>query len=169
MQGKFVRSPYSWYRRTSSSLRRESGQSLAEAGPVFFIVFVVMLFMLTILSLGIGFGTLALASQHSSRLAAEAPTETLARQKVNETKSILTGPFGQFGGVRNGDLVLTVEESLNGQPNFTNFTQPVDPENKVYRYKVRAVSQLQPMLWPQAIGAGFEATAIVEHPEGLGQ
>jgi hypothetical protein len=148
--------------------RKSAGHIIAEAGPAFFVAFIVLTFMVTILSLGLGYGTLALAAQQASREAAEAGTRTLAVQKVDQASSILTGPIGLFGGLRNGELILEVEQAANGAREFVAFQQPVDPANNVYRFRVRAIGQIQPMLWPRAVDAGYEATSLVEHPEGLG-
>lgn len=150
--------------------RKEEGQHIAEFGPALLIAIPLIAIMLSCLSLGAGVGALALGSQHAAREAAATGTYTLAETRVNENLATLTGPIGKFGGIQNGRLLLTVEESPTGDTNFIQHTRggSIDPANKVYRYKVRGECQIKPIFWWFTVPCVYEATGIVEHPEGLG-
>lgn len=150
--------------------RSTRGQHIAEFGPALLIAIPLIAIMLSCLSFGAGIGTLALCAQHAAREAAATGTYTLALTRVNENLSILSGPLGQFGGIHNGKLILVVEESPTGETDFTvhNRSGSIDPANKVYRYRVRGECQIKPMFWWVTVPSVYEATGIVEHPEGLG-
>ncbi|MCW5822367.1 MAG: hypothetical protein KIT34_06155 [Cyanobacteria bacterium TGS_CYA1] len=150
--------------------RNRQGQQIAEFGPALMIAIPLLAIMLSCLSFGAGVGALALGAQHAAREAAATGTYTLAQQRVNENLTTLSGPLGQFGGIQNGKLLLVVEESPTGETNFTVHTRggSIDPANKVYRYKVRGECEIKPLFWWVSIPTVYEATGIVEHPEGLG-
>ncbi len=151
-------------------MRKERGQQIAEFGPALLIAIPLIALMLSVLSLGVGIGTLALCAQHAAREAAATGTFSLAQQRVNENVSLMSAGLGQFGGIQNGRLILEIEESPTGETNFTTYTRgsAIDPTNKIYRYKVRGECQIKPLLWWFTVPSVYEATGIVEHPEGMG-
>lgn len=159
------------YRRASNY--REQGYGLAEFAPALIVIIIVLFFVISVLSGVCGYGALVYGCQLASREAASAPNLMTARQHTLRIRdSVIRGPFGKFGGVReatNGEgLSLEVVRLVDGQ----NAAQPWSPGQNIdtsssYQYRVRGNFLIRPLFWPVSVPAQMESTAVVEHPEGL--
>jgi Flp pilus assembly protein TadG len=156
-------------RLTKRRKRKGRGSSSVEFAIVLVIILTIVSFVLSIFSVGTAIATFALASQHAAREAASAATRTRAQDKVNQISStIFSSGLARFGGISNGNLTLFVEGNNLGATGFQTVpTNIVVDLRTTYRYRVRATGIISPMLWPQTINYSYDATGIIEHPEGL--
>lgn len=154
---------------TTRSKRKGRGSSIVEFGIVLVIILTVVSFVLSIFSLGAAVGTFALASQHAAREAASTATRTRAQAKVSQISStIFSSGLAKFAGITNGNLTLIVEGNNLGTTGFRELpVGAIVDLRTTYRYRVRASGVISPMLWPQTVNYSYEATGLIEHPEGL--
>jgi hypothetical protein len=145
--------------------------SIAEFAVSLFIIFPVLLIMISIASALTGYLTVNFAAQTAAREAGSASTQADATTLVNNLQNnILFGGLGKFGGVQDGaTLALAVEQAANGTDTFTPWDNvTVAPNNFVYRYKVTGNATIKPMLLPVTFQLQSPpAVSVVEHPQGL--
>lgn len=153
--------------------KRNQKGTLAEFAPTLLVLMAVLLFVVSMLSLVCGYGSLMYGCQLAAREAASSPNfATAKRNVVRIRQQIVESNFGKFGGITNAltpdGLTLEVLQLVDGQNAAQLFTpgQPVNTANS-YQYRVSAAYNIKPIFWPNAFAARAESTAVVEHPEGL--
>lgn len=163
-------------------LRTSKGGSIAEFGPVLFILLVVVFLPLVgFFSFASGCATLYFATITASRNAMPALTGTDAMTNTTNTfNQIISGPFGTFGGIgtsTNSPALSLVTRSVTtgdtvsetpgtGSKPFAGVS--VNSTNNFYQYKVTSTNTIKPLFYPGGpITMSFTDIVTVEHPEGL--
>lgn len=182
-------------RRKLRHIRRHTGSALAEFGPTLWVFFILIFFpLLNLASFLTGVVTVMLVANFGARNAGSAQSMTEALTAMNQTVTDLT-PFQSFsrmtptGGVGNG-AALTALVTQTGSGSIIRYSPPavagrIDVSDNaqnaaVYQYEVRATYDVAPLMnfsgvpmlgdvpiLGRAVPVEFNATASVEHPEGL--
>jgi hypothetical protein len=177
----------------AKTMRRQDGSSIAEFGPVLFIFFVIVFFpLLGFFSFVDGVATIALAANAAARAAAPATTRKSAIEEMKNTGTQLIGgggkkaPLAAFANLSPADnsgltlqiLVTNNDGSQNGTAIGATDDVPtvvppdggppaIDTDTRYYQYRVTARYTVGPLFIPMQVPMEFNATSIVEHPEGL--
>lgn len=157
------------------------GSSIAEMGPVLFILFVVILLpLIGLFSFIDGVAVLALGANVVARACAPATTRVLAKaQRDSVGSKIFKGGLAAFGGLTPQDLspsllsldVLQITTPGGTTKTFdetTKVAEPIDTSKYVYLYQVTAKYGIKPLFYPGApIQMSFKSTSAIEHAAGL--
>lgn len=174
--------------------RHQNGSLLAELPPVlFFLMFLVLLPILDLLSVGTGMATVVLSTNQAASRAASQPTYSSALSAMaDEGMRNVNSVFGQFaklqpvsGFASSGDNLFVVATNFRqgGSTTFgpnTAVPPPVDTASNIYEYSVTSTYNAGPLVNLHFLpyigdvpGIGkpmcltFTATRAVEHTDGL--
>lgn len=156
--------------------RLSKGNAISEFAPALVIMLIVVLFLFSMFSFAAGYATLAFSAFLGAREASSSGNTAVAVTNCNRiVNTVMKGGFGQFGGLKNPRITMFIEQAQPGDENFVPFNGSVDPDNLVYRYRIEAQADIQPLfvgdnlLGQRTIITGVKSdySAVTEHPEGL--
>lgn len=155
-------------------MRNSRASSIVEFGPALCIGLIVIFALYALLTLLVGYITLNFTVQSAVREAGSAQTRSQALLNVqNRGTSILSGPFGSFGGISPPDatgltlLVVRKKDSGGNTEIISGNLSDIDTGKYSYTYLVHGKYTLKPIFYPGSVQIEAESSCSVEHPTGL--